>query len=182
MPDAEKPAENPSKGATSGRHPWYADGTPSAVYAIIKRYREEATDDREPGARAGLLYEIGRLFEEHLGDARQAEAHYREALSAFANHVPSLRALRRQALERRGYSQALELLDREIAVTRDARSLAALRRERALLLEHHLGRSEEARTELVQAHALDPDDGMALRALAAAARRARDWPALRDAL
>jgi|GEM_PF-3089663 len=182
MPDAEKPARNPSKGATSGRHPWYADGTPSAVYAVIKRYREEATDDREPGSRAGLLYEIGRLFEEHLGDTRQAEAHYREALSAVAHHVPSLRALRRQALERRAYSQALELLDREIAVTRDARSLAALRRERALLLEHHLGRSEEARTELVQAHALDPDDGMALRALAAAARRARDWPALRDAL
>ena len=182
MSDADMPARNPSEGTTIGCHPWYADGTPSAVYAIIQRYRREATDDREPGARAGLLYEIGRLFEEHLGDTRQAEAHYREALSAVANHVPSLRALRRQALERRAYGQALDLLDREIAVTRDAKSLAALRRERALLLEHRLGRSEEARTELVQAHALDPDDGMTLRALVHAARRARDWPALRDAL
>ena len=181
MSDAERPPENPSKDATP-RHPWYSDGTPSAVYAIIKRYREEATDDREPHARAGLLYEIGRLFEEHLGDNRQAEAHFREALSTSPGHVPSLRALRRQALERRAYSLALELLDREITETRDARSLAGLRRERALLLEYHLGRSEEARTELVQAHALDPDDGMALRALAAAARRAHDWAALRDAL
>jgi tetratricopeptide (TPR) repeat protein len=178
-PSGGEPA---SPGAAARRHPWYADGTPGAVYAIIKRYREEATDDRAPQVRAGLLYEIGRLFEEHLGDGRQAQAHYQEALSASPSFVPALRALRRQHLERRAWTTALELLDREIAATVTPKAVAALRRERAAILDVHLGRGEEGRRDLVEARRLDPEDGMTLHAFGAAARRAEDWTALREAL
>ncbi|MBI5486680.1 MAG: tetratricopeptide repeat protein [Deltaproteobacteria bacterium] len=175
-------AEPQSPGAEARRHPWYADGSPKAVYALIQRYREEASDGREPLVRARLLHEIGRLFEEHLGDAKQAQAHYQEALSAVPSFVPALRAMRRQHLARHAHAQALELLDRELAATTAPKALSALRRERALLLGVHLGRGGDARADLAEARRLDPQDPLALNAAATAARRGDDAEALREAL
>ncbi|MDI7268113.1 MAG: tetratricopeptide repeat protein, partial [Myxococcota bacterium] len=165
-----------------GEHPWYRGGRPAAVGALIQRYRREASEDRAGRERAALLYEIGRLFEEHLGDAGQAVVHFREAVEADGTFVPVLRALRRHVMGRGAAAEVLDLLDREIAATPEGPARAGLLRERGGVLERDLGRADEARAAYVEALRVDPSDGMAARALAVAARRARDWPALREAL
>lgn len=145
----------------------------------IERLREtceaqlQATTD--PGRKAQLSYELGRLYEVDLGDAAKAAEHYQAALRISPDHSAALRGARR-ALTELGRDAALPALyDTEIQITRDPKGRARLLYAKARLLEERLRQSGPALAVYREALQLDPGNLVILKAIERSLRRDKAW-------
>ena len=160
--------------------------------AILEAYTEEAKaalavyataleSEGEPDRRGRLHFEIGRIAESVLGDSDLAVEHYRKALEATPNRLPVITGARRVLLARGEYVQALDLFDRELRVTADRPTKAALMFAKGRVLETKLGRAKEAREIYALAGDLVASDAVLLKAIEQTDWSLRDWTHLSDA-
>ncbi len=154
----------------------YADDARQAIAA----YEEELRGERDRERLGRLHFEIARLHEVALDDADRAKAHYRAALEAMPKYLPAVVGARRVLLRRGEYEAALELFDREIRVTADRSTKAALMFAKGRVLEDRLQRLADARRAYAAALDLAEGDRAVLEALGQADREMRAWDALSD--
>ncbi len=136
-----------------------AGAAPASRWAeTIALYRAEA--QRSPSPRRALRHwmEIGRIYEEHLGDPQAALDAFAQAREADVQHVAPLRCLRRLATAENDWPRLKSLINDEIALTRDERTRAGLYLQLGTLLGERLESPAEARRALREAAALAPDD------------------------
>jgi cellulose synthase operon protein C len=168
----------PPSGDRDGADPAEARTPEAHARELIRACEQELTANPD-ALRAGRLhYEIARLYESALGDARKAGAHYQEALRRLPEHVPTLRGTRRTFIVRKNLRAALPLFDAEARLVADPRRKAALHLAKGRLLEDLMGRKDEAREAYATAYELDRTNTACLKALEQACEDAGDWEAL----
>jgi tetratricopeptide (TPR) repeat protein len=157
-------------------------GTPLAEAAkqLIARCEADlAHSPPPPPARSARLhYEIARLCEYPLRDAKRAATHYQHAFERAPEHLPTIRGLRRTLVARRALKQALPLFDAEARLTSDPRAKAKIFLAKGRLYEDGLALRNEARQAYRIAADLDPMDPAALEAIEQAELLAEEWPEL----
>ncbi len=139
----------------------------------------EAALPMEGAERAALLADTGLVWLERLGDAEQARDHFAKALEVEPRHGAALRGFAR-ALQACGQSElaatAWQRLAEQLRGAERADALVALAR----LLEGPLARVEAAAELYRRALSDNPRSPDAVEAVAADARRKRQWPLLAD--
>lgn len=121
----------------------------------IASLEEEAKRVGASPMGARIHHEIGKLWEQDLGNEREAALAYRRSLRMDPTYVPNLRALRRLLSREGGWHLALPLLEAELAADAPPGERAALRLEQVRLLLR-LGRREDARAAVEAAVRTDP--------------------------
>jgi len=124
-----------------------ADGRAEEASALLGR---SVALEADPGRRAGLLVELGRL-EEERGATGAATAAYRRAAVEYADDPRAARALERTALLGGDKTQALERHLAIAARSPDDAATAALEWTHAARLLEELGRRPEAEERLAAA-------------------------------
>jgi len=135
-----------------------------------------------PQRAARLHYELARLYEHPLADAKKAVAHYQQALERAPDHLPTIRGLRRGLIARRALRQAADLYDAEARLTPDPHHKARLLYAKGRLLEDGLALRQEAHRVYGTASALAPSDPVVLKALEQCEFLAEAWPELAQTL
>ena len=153
-------------------------GLAEAARALADAWIEEIAESQDPTRKARLSYEVGRLHEGPLRDAKLAFTHYEAALSLQKDHIPALRGARRTALVLQNYRGALPYFDAEARVTADSRRKAALLHAKGRVLEDALGDTEGARKAYQTAAGLDRGDASILKAIEQRDRDEQSWKAL----
>lgn len=123
----------------------------------------ELVAEPEPSKR--LRGELAELFE-RSGDFAAASPHWMEVLRIAPRDPAALLALERGAERRGDYEELLNLLERRASVALSPDEVRGIRLRRAAVLEHRLGRPEEARAELENLTASWGDHLSVLRVLA----------------
>lgn len=141
--------------------------------------REASALGARPGA-AQLLFEVGRIYEEHLADPAAALAYHRRAMGLDPAFLPNLRACRRLAMDRGEDALAADALEAEATATEDPAARADLLLLRCRLFAG-IGRAAEAREVLARAAAAAPGAFAVAEQEALAAASAGDRAALADA-
>jgi len=136
---------------------------------------EIATYGDAPEA-ARLHYECGRIWEEKLAQPRNAWQCYNRAFQLQPAFLPNIRAARRLASQVGNWNVAVQIIDSELGVVRDAELRAHLLHTRGRILEEKLGRAEEARAVYEAALQEAPGHVEVLRQLERLAIAAGDWP------
>ncbi len=149
--------------------------------AAIVAYSAALETEEEADRRGRLHFEIARISESALGDLNQASLHYGQALEATPSRLPVITGARRVMLARAEYAEALDLFDRELRVTADRSTKAALMFCKARVLENHLGRAKEARDVYASAGELVASDSVLLKAIEQTDWTLRDWTHLAEA-
>jgi len=144
---------------------------------------EQELELAAPGpAQVALLYKLAELYEQQLGNAKDAVELYRRAIAQQPGHGPSLRALAHQLERQKDYDGLAEVLEAEVtsAPTPAVRAAAACRLGE--VLEVHLDKLDEA--EAAYGRALDavPDHHLAAGAMARVRVRLDAWHKLADDL
>ncbi len=111
---------------------------------LVAMHRAEAEVARRAEQRAHLLYTAAEITETKVLDVEAAIKAYKEVLVEDPGHHPSLRALKRIATVRGDAAMLCEILEGELAAFADGRERGALRCAIADLLEHRLGRTDDA--------------------------------------
>lgn len=120
--------------------------------AVAAAFDHEAAALGPRPAAAQLLFEAGRIYEEHLGDPATALAFHGRALGLDPGFLPNLRACRRLAMDVGDDALASDALQAEAAATSDPAAKADLLLLRGRLLAG-LGKDAEAREVLERAAA-----------------------------
>ena len=116
------------------------------------------------GAQAAALwFQIGRLYEQELGDVRNAAGHYQASHKADPGFLPVIHAARRLFAQLGKWGMVAVLLDEEIKL--DGAPVTALLVEKAHLHETRLARPEDALTLYQQALDIDAAYAPALDAI-----------------
>ena len=169
------------------------DGADLSAYLVLKS-RAEATKDwsalasllnaraislAEPGERAAVYYDLGRLCQAHLDDPDNAGEAFEKALVADPGHPAALEALADLAYRHENWDRARQLYAR---MRPDTTSLSAdaLAYRRGVIAET-LGHDREAMEAFAQAVELSPAHRDALTAICRLALRAGDLPRAIDA-
>lgn len=133
----------------------------------IASLEEEARRVGASALGARLHHEIGKVWEEELGNEREAAHSYRRSLRMDPTYLPNLRALRRLLSRAGGWHLALPLLDAELDhAAKEGRAELLVARGELLL---HLGRRAEGHEAAEQAVRLAPGHPGALDLLEALA-------------
>jgi tetratricopeptide (TPR) repeat protein len=146
-----------------------------AAAALIARCEEELTTNPPATRAARLHYEIARLHEHPLNDARTASLHYQQAFDRVPDHTPTIQGLRRTLIARRAVKQALPLFEAEARLTSDPRAKARLWLAKGRVLEDGLGLRSDALTAYRAGLDLDPSDPALLEAMEQAELASDDW-------
>jgi tetratricopeptide (TPR) repeat protein len=151
--------------------------------AEVEKYEleAEALADRDP-ARAALLWgAIAQISATLLGD-REAAAQALKAANELSNDrwIPLFG--RRDAILRRDFVRAIELMRRELPQVGDPRERVALLLEVATVEETVAGEREAARQALEEAREIDPAHAGVLEALAEIYYAASEWDRLVNVL
>lgn len=149
--------------------------------AALEHYQKALETEEETDRRGRLHYEIARIAESILGDSRLAVEHYRQALEATPDRLPVITGARRVMLARDEHAEALALFDRELRLTADRGTKAALMFAKARVLETKLGRAKEARDLYVSAGDLVASDPVLIKAVEQTDWTLRDWNHLAEA-
>jgi tetratricopeptide (TPR) repeat protein len=158
-------------------------GTPEDhARALIARCEALLAEQPGPQKAARLHYEMARLWEHPLADAKKSVSHYQQALERSPDHLPTIRGLRRGLLARRALRQAVELYDAEVRLTPDPRQKARLLLAKGRLLEDGLALRQEAHKVYAFALDLAPADTVILKALEQCEFTAESWPELASTL
>ena len=132
-----------------------------------------------PGA-AVLHHEIGRLYEEVLGDLRSAVTHYQAAFKEDPKHISTLQAARMIFAEKENWGMVFQLLDAEIRASAPGRTRASLLVAKGLVAADRLDNLGAAETAFTDALDDDPGNGRAYAALEAVLVRQGNWSALAE--
>lgn len=162
------------------------DGADLAAYLVLKS-RAEATKNwnalasllnaravslSDPGERAAVYYDLGRLQQTHLGDAASAATAFEKALVADPTHPAALEALADLAYQRQDWSRARQIYARMRPETTSL-SADAIAYRRGVIADA-LGHEREALEAFTLAVALLPSNKQALEAMHDLALRAGD--------
>jgi tetratricopeptide (TPR) repeat protein len=146
--------------------------------ALIERMRAELGRDPEQGRAARLHYELGMLLERGESKPARAAEHYRKAAELRPDHRPSVQGARRTLSCLGRHADALPLFDAEQRLCASPEERARLALEKGGVLEHKLGRADDALATYREGLALDRRNVELLRACARLERRAERWDAL----
>ncbi|MDY0001702.1 MAG: hypothetical protein RBU30_10435 [Polyangia bacterium] len=131
---------------------------------------------------AVLLCEIGDIFARHLGDERQAETAFREALDLDDEMDAAMEALASLYRRQGRFEDLLSMTAQRIEASTDPGAQSRLHLEMAEVAERTLDNAEAALDHYLHAAQLDPSNATALTALERLSRRLDRWDALADAL
>lgn len=135
----------------------------------------------EPDRESSILFELGLLEEEVRGDLRAARTRFRATLEVDAAHIPAIRALRRIELRFNNVSEAIRLLQQEIALLGDDRIRATTYVDLGHLHELR-DEFEQAVDAYLKALELDPANHNAYDALIALYQSEQQWVPLSEIL
>jgi tetratricopeptide (TPR) repeat protein len=134
--------------------------------AALPLFDAEARYLSEPGLKAQLFYEKGRILEDHLAQKREARDAYAAAVELDGQNAAYLKALERVDAQAKSWDALEKTLERAAnVVSSDARHRAALIVERARLVEARKGDSRTATELYNEALGFDPRAPGALEAL-----------------
>jgi len=156
-------------------------GVEEARARIAALEREARALGNTPEA-AFLFHEVGLLWEQPLGNPRNAASAFQAAYRIAPRFTENLRAARRIFSEVGNWPMVLQLLDAELEATPAGRARAALLYERALVLDERLGRREEAAAAFRDVITAQPGDVGLLSQLASTWAARGDARALADTL
>ncbi|MGC3998946.1 MAG: hypothetical protein QM767_16465 [Anaeromyxobacter sp.] len=148
---------------------------------VLAAFRAEAEAARDPLERAQRTFKAAQVLEERLGRAAGAVEAYQAALAADPDLLAARSALER-LLEREGrWAELCAFLEEDLAGAAAGDQVAVLLRV-ARLREERLGDLGAAEAGYRRVLALDPGNGAAFRALAAALERRGAAAELADVL
>jgi tetratricopeptide (TPR) repeat protein len=148
--------------------------------SVAAAFDHEASALGPRPAAAQLLFEAGRIYEEHLCDPAAALTFHRRALGLDPGFLPNLRACRRLAMDLGDDALACDALQAEAAITPDPAAGADLLLLRGRLLAG-LGKDAEAQEALARAAATVPGGFAAAEEAARIAAAAGDRASLVEA-
>jgi tetratricopeptide (TPR) repeat protein len=111
---------------------------------LLAIYRRKLELTEAPEGKEALQFQIGNLLEEMLGDATEAIITYREILEADEHNVRALRALDRLHAGQEQWVELAEVIERQLALTKDEAEQTALRVRLGALQEGELGNAQQA--------------------------------------
>ncbi len=158
-----------------------ADRTTAAT-DFVAWCEKKVASERDPVRKARLHFEQARLYETVLGDLKQSLRHYQLAHSLHSTSSPVLAGLIRVRFKASQWDSVLGPLREQIVLSERPEEKAALHALRAFVLETHLKKPKEARSEYEKAWELAPQDGALLFQVYRSARRDQDWTAVAEAL
>ncbi len=153
-----------------------------AAKELLSWCERQLVKEKDPIRKARLHFEQARLFETTLGELKQALKHYQLAHALHAAYPPVLAGMIRVRIRAEQWDGILGPLLQYIALCDRPEEKAALHALRASVLETHLGKPKEARSEYEKALALSPLDGALLYQVYRSARRDQDWAVVQDTL
>ena len=138
----------------------------------------------DPAEKVPLLVAISEVAQEHLGDAELTKESLNRVLDAEPDNLDALDVLRRTYEHEEDWRECFRVLDRQIALLRDADASrrGALLHRRGEILADHLGRAEEAVLAFDMAAEADPSRMDTVDRLVMLAEAAEDWAALAEHL
>jgi tetratricopeptide (TPR) repeat protein len=141
---------------------------PLDAEALARALEAAVGKERDPLRKARLHHDLGLLLERAAGDnsARRAAEHYLAAHALRGDYVAAIHGARRTLIAAGQHVKTLPLFDAELQCCTAPEQRARLLYQKAQLLEHALGRGEEALEVYRHALALDGDDMGVLRAIA----------------
>ena len=125
---------------------------------LLEVAEAEAERTEDPPTKAGLVYEMGEVFEERLGDLEGAMRCYQAAFQTDPGCLRALFAARRIYRQAGDQPMVAQLLDLELQTTTDATRRAELLRELGNLLLFELEQPQLALQAFQQLLAIEPDD------------------------
>lgn len=154
----------------------------TAALELMSWCESRLSREKDPVKKARLHYEQARLFETTLDDSKQALKHYQLAHALSPNYLPVLLGLVRVRCKTEQWDGTLAPLRECIALSDRPEEKAALHALRAAILEQHLDKPREARSEYEKGLSLAPKDGALIYQVYRCARRDQDWDAVQEAL
>jgi tetratricopeptide (TPR) repeat protein len=118
----------------------FGEAKPESIIDAKKALLATASEDE----RIKLLTEIGDLYLEKLEDPPLAVGAYREALDARPDHQRLLHKCLDVYVEQKAWANALEMLERLIAIEKNASVRAKYRHAAGLICRDELGKTEQA--------------------------------------
>ena len=113
-------------------------------HQIIQAYEREAQALGNKPAGAPLFLEVGRIYEEELGQPRQAASAYQRAFNLDPQNPSVLHASRRLFTEVGNWAMVVQIIGYEIEGAESAERRATLFAEKGTILEDKLNNPEEA--------------------------------------
>lgn len=152
----------------------FGESEPASIIDAKKALIATASDDE----KVKLLAEIGDLYLTKLEDPQAAVGAYREALELKSDDHKLLHKCLDVYVEQKAWAQALEMLERLIAIEKVAGVRAKYRHAAGLIARDELGRPEQAAKLLNEA--LDDDPGLtrSAQALEELYKERQDWKEL----
>lgn len=165
---AALPLPPPSAAMAPAPTPEEAQRARERIDGLVKEARAitgtETASPAERAAAASLWFEAGRLFEQELGDVKNAAGHYQESHKADPRFLPVIHAARRLFAQLGKWGMVVILLDEELKL--DGAPVTALLVEKARIHETRLARPEDAVALYQQALDVDGAYAPALDAIA----------------
>ena len=132
--------------------------------------------------RAALLFEVGRILAQRVGDWTGAEARFEAALQAQPRYLPALRELVRLCAGREDWARAVDLLARQVEAAGEPAGQTAALLASAHIQLSQLDRLSEAGADLARALEVAPDNYIAMRFLREIHYRTQAWTSLVEVL
>ena len=129
---------------------------------LVGRYERELVVVGEAPAAAELHLEVGRIYEEKLGRARNAATAYQSAFNLDPRHPGVLHASRRLFAEVGNWAMVAQIVGYEVERAEGDSAKASLLAEQGLILEHEVRDLEAARAAYRRALEVRPDEALAL--------------------
>lgn len=136
----------------------------------------------KPDAKAALLYQMGGIAEERLGDEDDAIAHYRKAIQFDGTHRPSLLAVERLLTRHEKWKELVRVVQMELAGSDEPVAQARIQYRVGEIYEHRLGASDLALAAYDAAVSLAADFVPALQARSRLLEQAGDYERLAEDL
>lgn len=148
--------------------------------ALLKLYEREARRITDGPARAEVYYEMGKVWDERVGNKQQAMRHYQLAYRAHPTYTRALSAARRIYRDLGNWKMVSRLLEIQIGVEEDPRVRADLLCGLGQALQNELGDARRAVECYEKALELVPDHPIARDALGALTASREKWREVAD--
>ncbi|MGF1509185.1 MAG: tetratricopeptide repeat protein [Myxococcota bacterium] len=140
-------------------------GDQDAVRDLLELYEREATALGDTRKAASIYLEIGRLHEEHLGQARQAADYYQRAYELDPHDPSVLHACRRLFTLAGQWDMVAAMIAEEAEAVSSPERKATLHAERGQILEEKVRQNEDAVSAYQAALTHWPAEPLAMAAL-----------------
>jgi tetratricopeptide (TPR) repeat protein len=111
---------------------------------VLALYRTEVEQGIQASRKSSLLYKMGEVYQERLGEEELALQAYAQALKATPSFLPALQALARLHRKREAWEELIVTLQRQVEVLSDPERRAATLHSIGELYEGQLSDPEQA--------------------------------------